>query len=83
MVNEEQVGPMKRTKKMVVVGIVIAVLLTLFFLAPVIGFSEPACVANLPPGYESLSFHFFNVGEVYYAGGFSWFANGFPVQSCV
>ena len=81
MVNEEQVGPMIRTKTIAVVGI--AVVLTFFFLAPVIGFSEPACVANLPPGYESLSFHFFNVGEVYYAGGFSWFANGFPVQSCV
>jgi hypothetical protein len=87
MVNEAEVGPMKRTTKMVVVGIVIAVVLTFFFLAPIRDTGSHFCSPpfgssnvcagqpNVFESYESLGC-FVGIGTSYadgqYTVGCSW-----------
>jgi hypothetical protein len=76
---------MRRLVKAVLAGVVVVAILSFFFLAPVDGFNAPTCVDGIPagsPSYGSLSFHFFDVGEVYAFGQFSWMTTGFTVPSC-
>jgi hypothetical protein len=49
-----------------------------FTFVPVISSGPPVCtMRGAPPtGYDSLSFHLFNVGEAYYSGQFYWLTHG-------
>jgi len=73
---------MRRLVKSFLAGIAVIALLSFFFFAPVIGFYPPTCTHLTKPSYESLSFHFFNMGEVYLFGQFTWMAGGFLVPLC-
>ena len=50
MVNEGKVGPMKRTTKMVVVGVAVVVLVVFFFLAPVVWTNIVPCLKTHEQG---------------------------------
>ena len=73
---------MRRLVKAVLAGVVVIVIL-FFFLAPVVGFSVGTPNCHYGPIYGSLSFHFFTVGETYFAGQLSWRTSGFTVPDCL
>ena len=75
-----------RRRLSLAIGVFVIALLLFFFYVPVIGLSVPGGCGDIQlitrPSYESLSFHFFNVGEVYFARHFDWMVHSFPVPSC-
>jgi hypothetical protein len=77
---------MRRHVKIALTGVVVIAFLLFFFCAPVIGLSVPGGCGDIQlitrPSYESLSFHFFNTGEVYFARHFDWMTSAFAVPSC-
>ena len=58
-------------------GLVLGAALVFAFLVPIIPFVAHVCTLNAAPDYESLSFLVFNVGMVYFSGGFHWMSQGF------
>ena len=71
-----------RRRVQVAVGACVVAFFLFFFFAPVIEFSVGIPRCHYGPIYGSLSFHFFNVGEVYFSG-FSWMTSGFTVPLCL
>lgn len=75
-----------RRRTQLAIGVCVIAFLLFFVFVPLVGLSVPGGCGDIylitRPSYESLSFHFFNVGEVYFARHFDWRVNGFPVPSC-